>query len=192
MLAASHSFGAHMGWEDMAIALPIAERAALAAISADSEDCVGALALASVYLFKRRFDDSLAEFELALQLNPNFSLAQGYYGMTYPIAGGGRKANCRAPCAATEPARSVFGNVLWHRFLRQFLGRNYEEAMRLANEGIRNVAISSAPTACSPPPQAWPGRTMSPRPHCRNFAVRSPTYHSPGSKAKCRSAGRRP
>jgi hypothetical protein len=31
-----------------------------------------------VYLFRRRVDDSLAEFELALRLNPNFSLAQGY------------------------------------------------------------------------------------------------------------------
>jgi hypothetical protein len=40
VLAASHSFGAHMGWEEMAIALPAAERAALAAIHADS---VGAL-----------------------------------------------------------------------------------------------------------------------------------------------------
>ena len=38
VLAASHTFGAHMGWEDMAVAIPIAERAALAAIHANSED----------------------------------------------------------------------------------------------------------------------------------------------------------
>ena len=36
VLAASHTFCAHMGWEDMTSALPIAEHAALAAISADS------------------------------------------------------------------------------------------------------------------------------------------------------------
>jgi hypothetical protein len=38
MLATSHSFCGHMGWEDIASVAPIAERAALAAIVADSED----------------------------------------------------------------------------------------------------------------------------------------------------------
>ena len=38
VLAASYTFSAHMGWADMATAAPIAERAALAAIRADSED----------------------------------------------------------------------------------------------------------------------------------------------------------
>ena len=38
VLATSHTFSAHMGWADMATAAPIAERAALAAIRADSED----------------------------------------------------------------------------------------------------------------------------------------------------------
>ena len=43
LLAACHMFCAHMGWEEMARSLPVAERAALAAIHADSEDRVGAL-----------------------------------------------------------------------------------------------------------------------------------------------------
>ena len=68
----------------MAASAPIAERAALAAILVDSEDPWAHNALGCAYLFTRRFDDSLAEFELALRLNPNFSMAQGYYG---PIAG---------------------------------------------------------------------------------------------------------
>jgi TolB-like protein len=38
LLATSHMFSAHMGWADMATAAPIAERAALAAIQADSAD----------------------------------------------------------------------------------------------------------------------------------------------------------
>ena len=58
--------------------MPVAERAALAAVAADSEDPWAHNALGHVYLFARRFDDSLAEFELALQLNPSFALAQGY------------------------------------------------------------------------------------------------------------------
>src|SRR3954451_15272450 len=78
VLAASHTFGAHMGWADMATAAPLAERAALAAIRADSEDPWAHHALGCAHLFVRRFDDSLAAFELALRLNPNFSHAQAY------------------------------------------------------------------------------------------------------------------
>jgi hypothetical protein len=65
VLATSHTFSAHMGWADMATVAPIAERAAMTAILADGEDPWAHYALGSVYLFARRFDDSLAEFELA-------------------------------------------------------------------------------------------------------------------------------
>jgi TolB-like protein len=61
----------------IAAALPVAERAAQAAVSADNEDPWAPLALATINLHLGRFDDSLAEFEMALRLNPNFSLAQG-------------------------------------------------------------------------------------------------------------------
>src|SRR3954462_5608464 len=87
VLATSHSFCAHMGWSEVATSIPIAERAALAAILADSEDPWAHHALAGVHLARRRFDDSLSEFELALQLNPNFSLAQGYYGFVLSYCG---------------------------------------------------------------------------------------------------------
>ncbi|MGA8920773.1 MAG: winged helix-turn-helix domain-containing protein, partial [Pseudolabrys sp.] len=87
VLAASQTFSAHMGWADMAAVVPTAERAAHAAIRADGEDPWAHYALGNVYLFTRRFDDSLAEFELALQLNPNFSLAQGYYGLALAYCG---------------------------------------------------------------------------------------------------------
>ena len=69
LLATSHIFGVHMGWSDKTIA-PVAERAALAAIRADSEDPWAHHALGCTHLFARRFDDSLAEFESALRLNP--------------------------------------------------------------------------------------------------------------------------
>src|SRR5262249_4431550 len=77
LLAASYMFSAHMGWADMATVVPVAERAALAAVLADNEDPWAHFALGCVHLFARRFDGSLAELEWALQLNPSFSLAQG-------------------------------------------------------------------------------------------------------------------
>ena len=80
--------------------MPIAERDALAAIRADSEDPSAHHALGYVYLFTRRFDDSLAEFEVELRLNPNFSLAQAYYGLTLSYCG--RSGRVRRPTGPSE------------------------------------------------------------------------------------------
>ena len=138
VLAASHTFSAHMGWADMATAAPIAERAALAAILADSEDAWAHHALGCVYLHTRRFDDSLAEFELALRLNPNFSLAQGYYGLALSYCGRWEEADVAARRALRLSPRDPFSAVYYGiAAYAQFIGRNYDEAMRLAREGIR-------------------------------------------------------
>jgi TolB-like protein/cytochrome c-type biogenesis protein CcmH/NrfG len=142
MLAASHTFSAHMGWEDMAAtAAPIAESAAHAAILADSEDPWAHYALGCVYLFARRFDDSLAEFESALRLNPNFSLAQGYYGLTLAYCGRSAEAELAASRALRlsphDPLSAIYFGIASYA---QYVGRNYKEAMRLAREGIRQRA----------------------------------------------------
>src|SRR5262249_51229029 len=138
VLAASHTFSAHMGWEEMERAAPIAERAARAAILADSDDPWAHYVLGCVYLFARRFDDSLAEFEWALRLNPNFSLAQGYYGLTLAYCGRSEEAQLAAQRALRlsphDPLSAIYFGIAAYA---QFVGRNYEEAMRLAREGIR-------------------------------------------------------
>ena len=189
VLATSHMFSAHMGWEDMAAAAPIAERAALAAILADSEDPWAHHALGCVYLFTRRFDDSLAEFELALRLNPNFSLAQGYYGLALSYCGRWQEANDgRAPRAAAEPARSVLGDLLRHRRLRPVRRAQLRR-------GDASFARGHPPTQRfrRRPPGA-DGRRRHGRPdrsaaaRCRSFAARSPIFRSPGSQANCRSS----
>src|SRR5205807_10401278 len=112
MLAASHTFSAHMGWEDMAAtAAPIAESAAQAAIVPDSEDPWAHLALGCVYLFARRFDDCLAEFELALRLNPNFSLAQGYHGLALCYCGRWEEGDVAARRALRLSPRDPFSAI---------------------------------------------------------------------------------
>jgi TolB-like protein len=138
MLATSHTFGAHMGWEHMAAVAPIAERAAQAAILADSEDPWAHQALGYVYLFARRFEDSLAEFELALRLNPNFALALGYYGVTLAYCGRWEEGDLAARRALRLSPRDPFSATYYGiAAYSQFIGRNYDEAMRLAREGIR-------------------------------------------------------
>jgi TolB-like protein/DNA-binding winged helix-turn-helix (wHTH) protein/Tfp pilus assembly protein PilF len=138
VLAASHSFGAHMGWEDTAKAVPVAERAALAAIHADSEDAWAHYALASVYLFTRRFDDCLAEFELTLRLNPSFSPARGYYGVALAYCGrweeGDQAARHALRLSPRDPFAAIYYGVASYS---QFVGGKYEEAIDLARQGLR-------------------------------------------------------
>lgn len=138
LLASCHMFSAHMGWEDMPKALVIAERGALAAIRADSEDAWAHYALASVYMFTRRFDDSIAEFELALRLNPNFSPARGLYGVALAYRGrwedGDRAARESLRLSPRDPFAAIYCGVAAYC---QYLGRNYVEAIHMARESLR-------------------------------------------------------
>src|SRR5258707_671181 len=138
LLATSHMFGVHSGCADVRSAAPIAERAALAAILADSEDPWAHNALGSVYFSTRRLDDSLAEFELALQLNPNFSLAQGYYGLALSYCGRWQEAHEAAQRAIRlsprDPSSAIYYGIAAYA---QFVGRNYQQAIALARDAIR-------------------------------------------------------
>ena len=138
LLATSYIFTAYMGWMDMGAAMPLAERAALDAIRADSEDPWAHNALGHVHLFARRFEDSLAEFEIALQLNPNFALAQGYYGLSLSYSGRWREADEAARRALRlsprDPYSPVYSGIAAYA---QYLGGNYDEAIRLSRESLR-------------------------------------------------------
>jgi TolB-like protein/cytochrome c-type biogenesis protein CcmH/NrfG len=138
LLADSYTFGAHMGWTDLATSVAIAERAALAAVAADGEDSWAHHALGGVYLITRRFEASLAEFELALRLNPNFPQAQNYYATALIFCGRweeGAEANRRAlRLSPRDPFSALcYGSAS----LAQFVGRNYDEAIQLARIAIR-------------------------------------------------------
>jgi tetratricopeptide (TPR) repeat protein len=128
----------HLGWADITTVAPIAERAALAAIAADSEDAWAHTALASVYFSTRRLDHALAEFELALQLNPNFSLAQGYYALALSYCGRWQDSYAAAQRAIRQsprdPSSAIYYGVAAYA---QFVGRNYSEAISLAREATR-------------------------------------------------------
>jgi len=141
VLAATHAFGGHLGWEDLSVTASAAERAAAAAIRADSEDPWAHFALGYVRLHARRFDDSLAEFELALQLNPNFSLAQGFYGLALTYCGRWEEGDLAARRALRLSPRDPFAAIYCGiASYAQFVGGRYEEAMQLAREGIRQRA----------------------------------------------------
>jgi tetratricopeptide (TPR) repeat protein len=76
-----------------------------------------------------------------LRLNPNFSLAQGYYGLALAYCGHSEEAALAAGRALRlsphDPLSAVYFGIASYA---QFVGRNYEAAMRLAREGIRQRA----------------------------------------------------
>ena len=137
MLATSYMFCAHMGWADRA-AVGSAERAAIAAIRADNDDPWAHQALGGVYILERRFDNSLAEFEQALRLNPNFAMAQAYYGLSLCYSGRWQEGDEAARRAIRLSPRDPFLGVYYGvASYAQFTGRNYDEAIKLAREGLR-------------------------------------------------------
>jgi TolB-like protein/Tfp pilus assembly protein PilF len=141
VLATTHAFGGHLGWEDLGVTASVAERAATAAIRADSEDPWAHFALGYVHLHARRFEDSLAELELALQLNPNFSLAQAYYGLALTYCGRWEEGDVAARRALRLSPRDPFAAIYCGiGSYALFAGGRYEDAMQLAREGIRQRA----------------------------------------------------
>jgi TolB-like protein/tetratricopeptide (TPR) repeat protein len=138
VLATSQMFGAHLGWADVAATAPVAEQAARAALRIDSEDPWAHNALGSVLFSTRRLDDSLGEFELALRLNPNFSLAQSYYALALCYCGRWQEADAAVRRAMQlsprDPILAIYCGVAAYA---QFIGRNYEEAISLSREAIR-------------------------------------------------------
>jgi tetratricopeptide (TPR) repeat protein len=138
LLATSHMFGAHMGWADITKAAPVAEHAALAATASDSQDPWAHNALASVYFSTRRLDDSLAEYERALQLNPNFPLAYSYYGLALTYCGLWQEAYEAARYALRLSPRDPFSAIYYGvAAYAQFVGKNYQDAIGLSREAIR-------------------------------------------------------
>jgi TolB-like protein/tetratricopeptide (TPR) repeat protein len=139
VLAASHMFGVHLGWAELATAAPIAQAAALAAVKCDHEDAWAHTALGSVYFSTRRLDDALSEFEQALTLNPNFSMAQGYYALALSYAGRSRDSFEAAQKAIRlsprDPSLAIYYGIAAYA---RFTERRYDEAIALAREAIRH------------------------------------------------------
>ena len=138
LLGASYTLGAHMGWADLTDIAPIAERTSLAAVRADSEDAWAHHALGSVYLITRRFDDALAEFELALRLNPNFSQVQTYYAAALGFCGRWKEGVEAARRAIRlSPRDPLLALSYGSGCMAHYIGRNYEEALEMARTAVR-------------------------------------------------------
>ncbi|WP_024513671.1 winged helix-turn-helix domain-containing tetratricopeptide repeat protein [Bradyrhizobium sp. Tv2a-2] len=138
VLAASHMRGVHLGWTDISTAAPPAERAALKAVDVAGDDAWARTALGSVYFSTRRLEAAISEFELALQLNPNFCMAHGYYALALCYSGRTQDAFEAAQRAIRhsprDPSLAIYYGVAGYA---RFIEKRYDEAISLAREAIR-------------------------------------------------------
>jgi TolB-like protein len=138
VLGVSLVFGVQMGWEAASTVALIALRTALAAVRSDGEDPWAHFALASAYSYTGSIEDSLAEYETALRLNPNFALAQAGYGLVLSWSGRGRESAAAADRAIRLSPRDPFSAIYYGvAGYAAFVQREYGEAIRLCREGIR-------------------------------------------------------
>jgi TolB-like protein/tetratricopeptide (TPR) repeat protein len=138
VLATSHMRGVHLGWEDLATAVPQAEEAAFRAVDVAGDDSWARTALGSVYFATRRLDEAIKEFETALQLNPNFCMAHGYYALALCYCGRTRDAYEMTQHAVRhsprDPSLAIYHGVAAYARL---IEKKYAEAIALARDAIR-------------------------------------------------------
>ena len=76
-----------------------------------------------------------------MRLNPNFAFAQAFYGVALCYSGrwqeGDRAARRALRLSPRAPAATMYYGIAGHA---QFIGRNYDEAIRLARESLRQRA----------------------------------------------------
>lgn len=145
VLANSHMFCAHAGWVDLSTVAPAAERAAMSAVQADCEDAWAHAALGRVCFCTRRLEDSIAEFELALRLNPNFCLARGYYALALSYLGRAPEAFEAARHAIRLSPRDPFQAIYYAvAAYARYIEKDYEQVIALAREAIRQRNLVGA------------------------------------------------
>jgi TolB-like protein len=139
LLASSHMRAVHLGWTDLAGSAALAERAALKAVEVSGDDAWAHTALGSVFFSTRRLEDAITEFELALQLNPNFCMTHGYYALALCYCGrpheGYEMAQRAIRHSPRDPSLAIYCGVAGYA---RFLEKRYDEAMVLAREAIRH------------------------------------------------------
>ena len=177
-----------------AVVVPLAERAALAAVRIDGEDAWAHHALGGVHLIMRRFDDALAAIELALHLNPSFSHAQNYYAAALAFCGRWQEASEAANRALRLSPRDPFLALIYgSAALAQYIGGKYEEAIRTAQTAVRlRPDFASAYRVLVAAAGHDRGSKSWPPPRCRSFAAPSPIFRGPGSRPRAAQARRRP
>ncbi len=138
-LAYSHFTGSHQAFEEPQQALALARDGALRALAIDEKDPIAHLALGRVLAGNGDYAGAIGELEIAVRLNPSFSLAHYVLGSILFLSGHHEQA-----LASFEIAGRLtpIGPLIWsiktmHANTLAALGR-YQEAEPLARAATRH------------------------------------------------------
>ena len=145
------------------------------------------MALATVYLHHGPLRRLAGRVRMALRLNPNFSLALGYYGLV--LSGVGRwqeGADAAHRAMRLEPARPLLrrSSTVSSPMPSSSAGTTRRRCGWPARRS-GSAPNSSAVTGSLRPPRPWRATWSSHGPRCRSCAGPSPTSPWPGSRPSC-------
>ncbi|GEO17710.1 adenylate/guanylate cyclase domain-containing protein [Microvirga aerophila] len=133
-------WNAHTGWSAgglQAVLAPAAEEA-LTTVSLARDDPWARLALGFAYMFQRAHEDAVEELHLALDLNPNFSLAHACLGLTLAYGGKGTAAVAHLDTATRISPRDPFFSVYAGVYaFAHFMAGSYGAGLDWARRSVR-------------------------------------------------------
>jgi TolB-like protein/Tfp pilus assembly protein PilF len=138
MLAFGLVLAGHYGWLPAFEVPQLAIQSARRAAELDANDPWAYLALGYVAMVARRTDDAAAQFRKAIDLNPNFAAAHGYFG--YALAFDGRSEEAIGSLSLAirmsphDRQNPVFmaGLAVAH-----YLAHRYDQAIEWARKGVQ-------------------------------------------------------
>jgi adenylate cyclase len=130
LLAITHMRDYLNQWSDSpSVSLEEGYKVAQEAVARSDRDPYAHWALGSLYLWRRRHDEAVREFQTAISLNPSFSLAYSLLGLTLHYSGQSERAlDCFERGIALDPYSDVY--LHFHAQAYFQLGR-YEKAVEV-------------------------------------------------------------
>jgi TolB-like protein len=135
----------YLGWSVPELQLQEATRLANRAAQLDDSDPWAHLALGFVAFVRRQTNVAVAEFQRALELNPNFAAAHGYLGWTLAFNGQSEEATkhleeaiCMSP---HDPQNAIFNTGL---AVTHYLTERYAKAVEYSSKSLQQRSAFTA------------------------------------------------
>jgi TolB-like protein/tetratricopeptide (TPR) repeat protein len=130
-----------VGTADPGSVLPLAEHHALVAVASDDSDPWTHFGSAYIEFFQSRYTEAIAAFHRALELNPNFAMAQGWLGGALSYAGRSEAAlDALGQAMRLSPQDPWNFHFLFCAAVAHYTAEHYDDAVGCAERVVRERA----------------------------------------------------
>ena len=138
LLAFALLVSSHVGWIPESDSYRYAAELANRALELDDQDAWAHVALAYLAFTRRQTSESVREFKLAIELNPNFAIAYGYLGWALSFDGQSEEAihyfQQALRMSPHDPLKAFFHSGTGVAY---YYARRYDEAIEWINKAIQ-------------------------------------------------------